>query len=481
MRNLLIILLLALTAAKIAAVLASGPVPIERDAFGYWRLSALVMGGDILMLSEPIAYRTPVYPWFVAIVRSFSGSFALQAIAIAQGLLSLATIWMAGHLAVRITRLPRAMPWTLAVSLPAVSALTFGAAVLSETLFVFLFMLNLLAVLDYAKYGTQGRAVWIGATFAVALLTRPIVLLLWIPHLFFMLYIHVRKRRRLGKQAPGRIKLHHRAGHALLAAVTIGVLIAPWLMRNHALFGKPFLTEFVGRNIWVVTFQDGSGAGLALPVSEASENLQRRLADGTQAITSAPDFDPDDHPNIRAEDGWKYTWNVSNALVASNLDDSETDRLMKQVSIEAIEANREAFAYKAFRRVVNFWRCAATDLLPQGPAAGNFRGQRTWGWVMPPIDLAIKHRWSNSVVLNTLLTAFLGAATLYLIFNFYTRPYAIWFALMFCYFAIVTGVFEIPAYRYRIVLEPLVATTFGAAIAVLFSRRNKPVKVVSKT
>ncbi len=268
LRLLLVLLLLALTAAKIAAVLLRGPVPIELDAFGYWRLSSLVMGGDILMLAEPIAFRTPVYPWFLAIIRLLNGATSLWVIAVVQSVLALATVWIAALIAGRITKLPRAVPWTLLVALPAISAFTFSAAVLSETLFVFLLMLNLLAVLDYAKHGTTARVVWLAVTFALTLLTRPIVILLWIPHVIFLLYIHVRKRRRLGKNAPGRLKLHHRFVHAAIAALTIAVLIAPWLMRNQYLFGRPFLTEFVGRNVWVVTFQDGSGAGLELPQTE---------------------------------------------------------------------------------------------------------------------------------------------------------------------------------------------------------------------
>ncbi len=99
--------------------------------------------------------------------------------------------------------------------------------------------------------------------------------------------------------------------------------------------------------------------------------------------------------------------------------------------------------------------------------------------VVPQLEWVIEHRWSQSVALNTLLTAVLGAATLLLIFNFPTRPYGIWLALIFSYFAIVTGILEIPAYRYRMVVEPLVALTIGAAIAVLFSRKRKAAKVVA--
>lgn len=459
MRRFLVLLLFILLAIKVAATLARGPVALELDALGYWRLSSLVMSGDLFMLAEPIAFRTPVYPYFLAIIRAISGPWALLWIAVIQGLLTLATLWIAGRIAVRITKLPRAMPLTLLAALPAISALTFAAAVLTETLFIFLMMLNLLAVMDYAKYGTKGRAAWLGVTLAITLLTRPIVILLWIPHLLFLLFIHFRCWRR-AKKTPqrGRLRLHQRFAHAAIAAGVVAILCAPWLLRNQHLFGSPQLTEFVGRNVWVVTFQDESGAGLELPESTASEQLQRRLA------------------RVQASEGWRHTWSVSDALVDSGLNDAQADRLMKRVAIDAISNHQELFVKKALRRVVNFWRCAATDLPPQG-AAGNYRGQGTWQASVPPVDMAIEYRWSQSVWGNTLLTAIIGMATLLLLINAPTRPYGLWILLIFSYFAVVTGVLEIPAYRYRVVIEPLAAMTIGAAAAVLLSWRRKPAAV----
>ncbi len=456
LRRFLTLLLLLLLVTKVAAVLARGPVAIEMDAFGYWRFAALVMSGDVLMLSEPIAFRTPLYPYFVSIVRAITGDGALLSIVVLQGLLSVASIGIAGRLAVRMTKLPNAMPLTLLASLPAVSALTFSAAVLSETLFIFLMMLNLLAVMNYARSGSKWSVCWLGLTFAAALLTRPIIILLWIPHLLFVLLIHFRRWRRLRKTArTADVKLHHRVGHAALAAATIGLLISPWLLRNQHLFGSPFVTEFVGRNVWIVTFQDGSGAGLELPDTPAAEKLQWRLA------------------NVKAQEHWRDTWSVSDALVRSGLNDAQADRLMRSVATDAILVNRQVFAEKAVRRIVNFWRCTATDLPAQG-AKGNYRRQFTWARVVPPVDIAMKYRLSQSVWGNTALAALIGAATILLIINFPTRPYGIWLLLIFSYFAVVTGVLEIPAYRYRIVIEPLAALTIGAAGAVLLSWRRKP-------
>ena len=140
MRKILVLMILALLATKTVAVLLAGPVAIERDAFGYWKLSASVMQGDLLMLQEPIAYRTPVYPWFLACIRSLSGSYSLQVLLIVQGLLSLGSLVIAASIAARITKLPSAFGLTLAVSLPSISRFIFDAAVLSESMFIFLFM-----------------------------------------------------------------------------------------------------------------------------------------------------------------------------------------------------------------------------------------------------------------------------------------------------------------------------------------------------
>ncbi len=142
---------------------------------------------------------------------------------------------------------------------------------------------------------------------------------------------------------------------------------------------QTFLTEFLGRNIWIVAFQDESGSGLSLPNSEAGNRLRLRLH------------------RVGAEEHWQATWAVSNALVQSGLKDTDADRLMKEVSIDAIQADPSNFSYQAFRRIVNFWRCAATDLPAQGVESGAYFGQVSWKHNLPMIEWAIDHRWSQSV------------------------------------------------------------------------------------
>lgn len=444
-------------------IIALGPVPIELDAAVYWRMSTMVLGGDWLMFAEPIAYRTPLYPWFLAAIRAVSGPNALLAIVVTQSLLMVGSIWIAGRIAARVTRLPAAMIWTLALSLPAFSAFTFNAALLSESLFTFLLMLHLLAVLIYDEDPSGIRAVFLGLTFALTLLTRPIVILLFAVHIPFLLWTHWRRRRRVGKDAALRVRLPGKVLHALVAGGVITAMSAPWLVRNSMIFDEWFLTQFVGRNIWVVTFQDGSGAGLEIPDTEAGRDVQRR----TELVAVG-------------DEDWDLTWTVSHALIRSGLNDSQTDKLMRTVSVEAMKTNQSVVAYKGFRRICNFWRAAATELPAQG-VAGSYRGQKIWKYRIPILDRVLEYRLSQSVALNTAVTIVILLACVLLLFNGPSRPYGFWLLLILGYFCVITGIFEIPHYRYRMVVEPLATAVCGAAIAVLLSKRRKPATAVASS
>ena len=440
-RRSVILLLGLILVSKAAAVLVRGPVPIELDAHQYWQLSTSVIQGDVLLASHPIGFRTPAYPWFLGGVRLFFDRYSLAAVVAMQGVLSVASLVMAGVLAKRITRIPAALPWTMLVCVPSVSALTFAATTLSESLFVFLLMANLLAVQRHSDEPNVAASAWTGVTFALTLLTRPIVLLLWVPHLIFLLCPALSLRR-------------DRPGWKLLwvAPVVAMTLITPWLARNDAMFGKPFVTEFVGRNLWIVTFQEGVGGKFAMADTPASETLARRL----DAVGITEDRDK--------------TWMVSGGLVRSGLSDAQADQLMKQVAIDAIKTNPMQFVKYAAIRSLNFWRTRATSI-PQ-PIEGNFKNQFRWQVSVPPVDWWLDHRASNQLWINNLLLASTALSIVVITANGPSRWAGVWLAMVMIYFSVITGVFEIPAYRYRMVVEPVVACVHGAAITITLSRRR---------
>lgn len=433
-RTLLTLGLLLAQIAKVLAVIALGPASIELDASGYWRLSTLVMQGDLWLTSEPIAYRTPAYPWFLAIVRFLFVEHALFAIVVIQAAMWTAAVWGAGALAVRITRSAWALPLTLLVSLPAGSVITYSTTLLTESMFALLLMFSSLMVLRYCQQPRRWVAILIGLLLAFTVLTRPVAIYWWLAHLVLVMW-------------PLRQPCFaFRWSDLALSALAFLVLISPWLWRNQQLFGQPFVTEFLGRNIWIVTFQDGSGAGLQLPDTPRASELARRLGQAGVA------------------DQWRGTWAVSQALVESGLSDPEADRWMREVAFVAIAKHPVRFAYKSVRRIVDFWRCVASDLPIQGLANGEYMGQAIWSYSIAPVAWAIDHRLSRLVWFNTFLVALLAAATMVLVVDPRTRPYGVWLGLTFLYFSGVTGLVEIPNYRYRAVLEPIAAATFAAAL-----------------
>ena len=151
---------------------------------------------------------------------------------------------------------------------------------------------------------------------------------------------------------------------------------------------------------------------------------------------------------------------------------------MKRVAIDAISENRWTFSKSAIRRVVNFWRTAATELpgpelaLPEpalataAPAdadivAERYQFQTVWSWRPRWLEAWIEHRWSRSVRANNVLAAITGIATSIMVLHRPTRPFGIWIAMIFAYFSIITGLIEVPTYRYRMVIEPLAAVAVG--------------------
>ncbi len=442
-------LLSLLIGAKTMAVLAAGPMAIERDALGYWNLSAGVLDGDLLMLGQPVAYRTPMYPWLVAGVRYLAGANALQMLVALQGILIVATALVAGRLAASISGRPAAFLGTLLTTSLGVAHVTYGRAVMTETLFTFLLMLHLQSCAGYAKHPSCWRGVGSALTLAICVLTRPIAMLLWIPDLLLIVWV---ARQRSPTQGGTDVNWLRQLGQVgVMGAVYVACLL-PWMLRNDHLFGRPALTEFMGRNLWVVTFQDGAGADLPLPETHPARDLVRRV----QSVSSAADL--------------RMTWPVSDALVASGLNDAEADRLMLLVARQSIEQHRVQFIAQTGRRLVNFWRCAATSLPEPAENERLLLEQTSWHYALPLVPWLLEHRISRSVAGNMVMMVVLGLALASLLGNPHTRGLGLWCACTLAYFGFVTALFEIPNYRYRLVVEPLMATVVGAALALEFGR-----------
>lgn len=404
--------------------LAASPSPlIVADAAQYWQLGQSVAEGNWLLQDHEIAYRTPGYPWFVAAIQSVFGTQAHRALIVAQGIcLSLTTIVTAA-LAWKMTRRQSAVVAAMLLNFVSLSRATYITVALTETLFTLLLMIHLWVVArfslafllkDNAQPGQstlpagptlRGQLVWaglVGISWSLLVLVRPIALYLPLAHLLIGVIFY----RQLAIGAVMR---------AIPVMATASLLIMlPWLMRNQEMFGRPLITEFVGRNVWIVTFQDGAAANLDLPSSPEADDLRKRVL------------------ATKDEADLRRTWQVSEGLRASGLNDVEADRLMRTVATQAIREQPLPWFSQAARRFVNYWRCVSDDL----PVIGN--------------NAPSHHLWLNQLVMLVLSASIFAG-----LFSKKFRPWSVWLGLILAYFGSVTALLEVPDYRYRMIVEPV--------------------------
>jgi len=442
-----LVLLATFVSGMLAAiVLSDGPAAVVLDAESYWQFGQSVAAGDVFMQTHLIAYRTPGYPWFVAFCQIIAGPRALATLIAFQGAMCALLVplgaWIASRIASPSHRDIAAIT-TAILTMVGISRLYFARAVLGESLFVFVMMLHIACVVGLVTGHAKLRwGLAAGLFLGLTILIRPIGQWLWVAHILLI--------------APLVLSRHWSNAALIRSFIVMGlvtvVVISPWWVRNAKMFGRPFLTEFVGRNIWIVTFQDQAGAGLALPETPEAN----RLRDTVQQ------FEPT--ANL------VNTWEVSNGLTRSGMADDEVDRLMRTVAVQATRKDIGVWTEKYGRRLVNFFRCISdapptytndTDL-PDGQ----------WIWRAPNgFESFIRGvRFSPHLLANMIISSALACAWLGLISSRRDRVTALWLGAMIGYFALVTSAIEIPAYRYRLVVEPLMAIMGGCAIATFCSR-----------
>lgn len=433
---------LAVEVVKNALLFAIGPPVPQMDASAYWERGRQIASGDVWMRENLVSYLTPGQPAFLAFCQAVFGRYALAAASGLQHamvvLTALLTAWMCGRLS--------ANRWValagLTVSACCIARPYYANAVLTETLFTFLITFHLAVAIHYQRSPTFRSAMAMGASVGLSILVRPIAQLLWLP-VFAVTFTR--------RSPEGRIQWRVAARHAAMAGLVIAVIVAPWFARNWRYFGEPFLTKFTGRNLWIVTFQSDPGAELPFPTDADGQRLLELLQDAPNPVDL------------------RHTWSVSNALRERGVEDTEIDELMLSVCLSAIEQRPLRFGFYALKRFANFWR---TSLDPFPYYAGldmqrtDYQGQYAWrnrsleAKLAPILDRAPPRflRWNE---LATLLTAI---GVFGLLYRRDTRRAGLTIALTLAYFSVLTAALEIPNYRYRMILEPLMIVAICSGI-----------------
>jgi hypothetical protein len=234
----LVLILIFAAALFVRLWLSAGHATLTNDERDYDSLAwTLASTGAYAEGGVPTAYRSIGYPAFVAGIYSVSGRTprAVQAV---QAFLDLATAGLLFVLLARRSRRAALLAAAIWAAYPA--AILFSGALLSETLFAFLLVLFAL-LLDRAPPRPAAHVVP-GLILGALALVKPEVLVfaaLLVPLLLL-------RGLRLAEAA------------ALLGGAAL--LVAPWVIRNEVVFGKPLFTTNDGANLLIGNNPEATGA-----------------------------------------------------------------------------------------------------------------------------------------------------------------------------------------------------------------------------
>jgi hypothetical protein len=416
-------LVLLLEVARLTAFALAGPVTRAMDAAGYWHLGTQVARGDVWMTEQPVAFRTPGYPWVLGTMQAVFRENAWAAAVGLQYLAVAATTLVVGTMAWRLTDRPWCVVAAMGICVVSGARAGFASVLLTESLFTLCLTAFGGLIAEPAALSKTRSTLLVAAVWCAAWLLRPVAIALlpaWGVAWWF--------------------SRGHRLRAAGLTVLVLAIGLGPWIVRNTILWHRPMLTAFAGRELWLAVYGPGQPVAPPLPDTPAVREL-------TALITEAGEFSD-----------WHANWYVSHRLTDAGLTDVEADELMKRAAWEGVRAHPLRFSQRVVWRMVDFWRAMyLRSFADYDGHADVADGQRTWSVAA---CREFRHRWlefaPERVLLVIELSSFLGLVGLAGLWlsPATARLAAIQTALIACVW-LTTAALEHPAYRYRMVLDPL--------------------------
>src|SRR5688572_10014043 len=204
-------------------------IRIADEAHYHTLATSLVEGRGFSFESGPTSLRPPLYPGFIALVWTVTGTTSLQAVRGAQILLSVATAWLVFWTTRRLYD-DRAALYAAALAMFYPALIASGFFLLTETLFTFLLVAVAALAVAVVQQPSWWRAASLGACIALAALTRSV---LW--------PFPIVAAAALACLLPGALRTRLGIG----AAVVVGaaIVLAPWALRNTRLQKVPVLVD----------------------------------------------------------------------------------------------------------------------------------------------------------------------------------------------------------------------------------------------
>jgi 4-amino-4-deoxy-L-arabinose transferase-like glycosyltransferase len=229
-------------APRVALRLAGAPLPVSDAAWYLEAAASLARGEGFAVAGQPTAYRMPGYPALLALSSHLPG--ASGTLPWAVGLMATLVMLAALH------RLGRRLHGEGVARLAVLGAALYPALVVQTGLalseLAFLAGAVLLAcLLVEGRAHAPGRVVAAGALAGLLILLRGAGVA-WLPLVPLSQALRDRRPRRV-------------LASALLAGLAAAAVLAPWLVRNRARFGRPLLTTSLGLNLAIGNHPGASG------------------------------------------------------------------------------------------------------------------------------------------------------------------------------------------------------------------------------
>ncbi len=194
------------------------------------RTHGVLYAGD---LSEPVTpdlftRRPPLYPLLLSFLRSaWPDSQSITLFNLALGLLNGYLLW---RLSAQVGLSSRIRLATVAAFFFYPAQIVYTHMVMSEILLQTLLLLSVFFFFQFQKSGNLTQLWLVNASLALGLLTKPSLMLIWIPGLVFHLWLFLRSRRKV----------------VLLAALVPVLAVAAWSYRNYLKTGHFHFSSMAG-------------------------------------------------------------------------------------------------------------------------------------------------------------------------------------------------------------------------------------------
>lgn len=333
-----LIALLVLAALLRLGVICWKPDSLAEDRDLYWGIAKRLAAGDGFVhpdLGHPTAYRPPLYPLMLAgIVLVGGGTKLLAAVQIS---LSVTTVWLTWRLAHKLGLKSNAL---LAAAFVAINPLLIQATALAmtETLCALLLTAWLLFVVERHSREWRRRC-GIGVLFGLSALCRPTVWACAMLASLVCLASLLKRSTTCGHHS--RIKTVF--GWSVIG-LACGLVVAPWVIRNHSVFGEPIVTTTHG--------------GYTLLLGNNDEAYRAEIAEPTSQPWDSREW----QDSLRAPVGHREYGELAR------------DRWMSDLARSWIRHHPREFSELCGLRVKRFW-----SLFPGGSDAGSLPMLARWG------------------------------------------------------------------------------------------------------